>query len=98
MVLKLYTIKDELSGESNPPVPQANDDVAIRTFYQAMRTNDMVADFNLYYVGDYNTETMLFDGLDVPDIIDTNDVKAKIMASFQNKPLPFGESYEKKPV
>lgn len=97
MTLNMYTIKDELSGDSNAPIPQANDDVAIRTFYQSLKLNETVVDYNLYFVGTYDGETMLFDPCQPPRMIDTNDVKKKIMASFaQNMKLPFeGENEEK---
>ncbi|WGL31449.1 nonstructural protein [Dipodfec virus UOA04_Rod_1057] len=88
MTEKLYSVKDELAGVCLPPVPQKNDDVAIRTFYQSMKQNDSVADFNLYFVGTFDSEAGILEPCIPPRIIDTNEAKKKIMAGFaQNKPL-----------
>lgn len=63
MIYKMYSNKDELSGFL-PPIPFTNEEMAKRYFKTLMETNtDMLhnpEDFNLYYLGTYDTESGTF--------------------------------------
>lgn len=60
--IKLYCIRDAKAKRFVSPFSAENDQLAIRSFEGAMRQpgsllHDFPADFALYYVGDFDTES-----------------------------------------
>lgn len=62
MIMRLYSIEDSTAGEYGQPGPITNDNVAIRSFAQLVNEpgsmmNSKPEDFNMYYVGTFETTT-----------------------------------------
>ena len=72
MVNKLYSIRDHKSG-FYPPVVDTNDDTAKRNFSFAMNNNENYAfapaDYDLYYVGSFDSETGLITCDHIPTLV-----------------------------
>lgn len=77
MKLRLYVVRDKLAEDATPPMAFANDDIARRTFFNSMKENPNVCDFDLYFVGTYNTSSMDLEA-SIPELLDTNQEKIKI--------------------
>lgn len=60
MILKCYSIKDELNGYT-VPIPMNSDEVAKRYFHDQLKDNicmrNQPADFSIWYLGEFDTET-----------------------------------------
>lgn len=61
MIYALYTIRDNLVGFGSPMAAE-NDPVAVRMFEHAFKMSDSIfrtrpSEYDLYYIGDYNTDT-----------------------------------------
>lgn len=70
--MKIYAIRD-LNVGFNSPFVESGDAVAIRGFSYAMNNNDMMGfapkDFDLYYLGEYDTEKGQIDAVDLPVLV-----------------------------
>lgn len=64
MIRRLYAVKDDLQGFL-APVSDLNDEVAVRNFlFMVKNSKEMVsnaADFSLFYVGSFDTDSALLD-------------------------------------
>lgn len=64
MEMKMYSIKDELSGFA-PAIPFSNTEMAQRYFKTQLKTNPIMehqpADFSLWEMGTFDTETGFYD-------------------------------------
>lgn len=70
--MKLYTVKDKISGEFAPPFLARTDPAAVRTF-QHMLQGDKIAyaeDFELYRIGEYDVDSGSVQGC-IPVLLDT---------------------------
>lgn len=74
MILKMYSIRDKGTG-FRVPSPFDNDYVAIRSFNAVLHDSSIMSenpsDFALYNVGEYDTDTGIFTGLDEPCLVCT---------------------------
>lgn len=64
MKFNLYTVYDELAEEAGPIFCAKNDSVAQRQ-YDALMVQVLESEkskYHLYYIGEYDSETMLVDG------------------------------------
>ena len=73
MILGVYCIKDAKVGWLTPTVDQ-NDASASRNFVHAMKNTQSILythpkDFDLYRIGDFNSDTGKLLGLEVPDLV-----------------------------
>ena len=58
MVMKLYTIRDNIAEEFGPVFVAKNDNVAKRQFIDLIQENQInITDYTLWYVGDFYPET-----------------------------------------
>lgn len=62
MIMRMYSIEDSTAGEFGQPGPMTNDNVAIRSFGQLINEPGSMMyskpeDFNMYYVGTFETTT-----------------------------------------
>lgn len=76
MIINLYSMKDELVG-FNPPVKFDNDQVAIRSFMELMKTEDYKGirkDLSLYRLGSFDTDSGSFVSELPTKLIDGNSV------------------------
>ena len=76
MIINLYSMKDELVG-FNPPVKFDNDQVAIRSFIELMKTDDYKGirkDLSLYKLGSFDTNSGSFIAELPVKLIDGNSV------------------------
>lgn len=81
MKLGLYSIKDNVTEDCTPPMAFPNAEAALRAFRQSMKSNANVADFDLYYVGRFDSTTMCIDDNGDVSLIDTNEIKKSILES-----------------
>lgn len=60
MITSLYTIYDRTAEDAGPIFEAKNHGIAKRSFFRIIRNVDSVSagDFRLYYLGDFNSETM----------------------------------------
>lgn len=74
MVYRLYSVRDVQVG-FNSPMTDINDNVAIRNFSYAINNpnngimNFEPRDYDLYCIGEFNTDTGLIDHFPVPELI-----------------------------
>lgn len=74
MIQRLYSVKDKLAGFSQP-TPDVSDATAKRNFSYAINNNDAMnfspSDYDLYYVGCFDTNKGLFAGTEsgIPELI-----------------------------
>lgn len=76
MIYNLYSLKDELVG-FNAPVRFDNDQVAIRSFMELMKTDDykgIKKDLSLYKIGSFDTDSGSFITELPTKLIDGNSV------------------------
>lgn len=58
MIIGIYSIFDRLAGLYGSPFYQLKKELAVRQFDYVMKNASMVSgDCDLYYLGEYNTET-----------------------------------------
>ncbi len=71
MKVNIYTIYDSVAKECGPIFQAKNHDVAVRAFHSLMAetSNVISTDYDLYCLGEFNTETCSFVPLDVPSEI-----------------------------
>lgn len=62
MKMSLYTIFDVVAGEAGPVFTAKNDEVAGRSVRATMPKEVDPADFRLYCIGDFDTESMEITG------------------------------------
>lgn len=80
-VMKAYSIKDSKAGIYHPPQYHETHGVAEREFHRLTNdekssVNKYPEDFDLYCVGEYNTQTGVFKSVDTPQhIIKAADIK-----------------------
>ena len=73
MKVNIYTIYDVVAKECGPIFQAKNHDVAVRAFHSLMAetSNVMSTDYDLYCLGEFDTEKCSFVPLDVPSKIST---------------------------
>ena len=66
MKVNIYTIYDTVAKECGPIFQSKNDDVAVRAFHSllAETSNVMTTDYELYCLGEFDTEARTFVPLD----------------------------------
>lgn len=74
MLLKAYSIRDQKGEVFNNPFFQKTHGEAERSFKQAVNDDQTTIskypeDFDLYYLGEYNDQTGVFQSLDTPQHI-----------------------------
>lgn len=73
MRVNFYSIKNRFTDSFNTPFPSENDQVAIYTVRQIVNEQKepsiIPSDFSLYYVGQFDGSTGLFDALDSPAVL-----------------------------
>ena len=71
MKVNIYTIYDSVAKECGPIFQAKNHDVAVRAFHSLMAetSNVMSTDYDLYCLGEFDTEKCSFVPLDVPSKI-----------------------------
>lgn len=78
MIIGVYSMRDKHTGFLTPTF-EVNDQVAIRAFsYALLNTPNSVlgfapADFDLYRLGSFDTDTGLFAQLELPSLIISGD-------------------------
>ena len=74
MIVKLYTIRDVQADRAIQPILRENEGIAVRDFEQMMHDtspfNNNPDDYVLYYIGEWNDETMHIVPSDPTRIID----------------------------
>ena len=65
MVLRLYTVYDRVAQEAGSILIARNDGMALRSMRQALIGNQSEDDYQLWYLGDYDTEMPRIAGLSV---------------------------------
>lgn len=69
--MKMYSVYDAVAKEFGPPVLARNNDVASRMYVQLLAEHRLVqADFILYWIGEYDTETGLVTPVEAPEKVD----------------------------
>lgn len=72
MIMKMYSIKDELNGYTTP-IPIPSDDVAKRYFKEQVMTNPTIKnskeDFSIWRMGTFNTKTGVYEN-EVPVLLE----------------------------
>ena len=68
MKVNIYTIYDSVAKECGPIFQAKNHDVAVRAFHSLMAeaSNVLSTDYDLYCLGEFDTEKCSFVPLDVP--------------------------------
>ena len=71
MKVNIYTIYDSVAKECGPIYQAKNHDVAVRAFHSLMSetSNVLSTDYDLYCLGEFDTEKCSFVPLDVPSEI-----------------------------
>ena len=71
MKVNIYTIYDSVAKECGPIFQAKNHDVAVRAFHSLMAetSNVMSTDYDLYCLGEFDTERCSFVALEVPSVI-----------------------------
>lgn len=68
MIRNLYTIRDEASGLFMRPTTSETNDVAIRDFDYAVKSNELMSykptDFSLWLIGHYDDVTGVIESID----------------------------------
>lgn len=80
METRVYSILDCLAHEWANPFVAKNDEVAARLFTRSFPQGIDPAEYELYYVGDFDTETGTLSGTVAP--------KKVFVAPFTPKPIP----------
>ena len=61
MIIELYSINDQATQEFTPPFAVASEKAALRVFEEILETDTIKRkhkeDFNLYFMGEMNTDT-----------------------------------------
>jgi hypothetical protein len=60
--MRVYTIKDQVAGESGPLFFAKNEKIAIRNFTSLMAKSPSKDDYTLYEIGQYDPETLKLTG------------------------------------
>lgn len=71
MKYSIYAIRDDATGEFSLPFFCQNDDVAHRTMFDVLSNRESMLflhseDYHVYVLGDFDSETGLFQALDAP--------------------------------
>lgn len=73
MIQKMYTIYDKIAQEAGPIYTAKNHGIAFRQKRQAIAQAEIKEDFDLLYLGDFETETMLITPNKTPIHIDFDE-------------------------
>lgn len=66
MVVKLYSVCDTVAEEFGPIYSCKNDEVAKRAFHDLIKDSSSPVDYNLYFLGTFNTDTGFIDSATLP--------------------------------
>ena len=79
MKVNIYTIYDVVAKECGPIFQSKNHDVAVRAFKSLISDtpNVNVSDYDLYCLGEFDTEKCSFVALEVPSIIPVDNSEDK---------------------
>lgn len=77
MKVNIYTIYDSVAKEAGPIFQSKNHDVAVRAFKSLISDtpNVKLSDYDLYCLGEFDTEKCSFVPLDVPFIIPVDNLE-----------------------
>ena len=80
MKVNIYTIYDSVAKECGPIFQSKNHDVAVRAFKSLISDtpNVNVSDFDLYYLGEFDTETCSLVPLEVPFTIPVDNSEVDV--------------------
>lgn len=66
MIVKLYSVCDTVAEEFGPIYSCKNDEVAKRAFHDLIKDSSTPLDYDLYFVGTFNTDTGFIDSATLP--------------------------------
>lgn len=74
MIYPVYTIRDVKVGFDTQFLVQVNEAAAVRAFEQAVNSPGTMlgfkpSDFELYHIGNFDTDKGFFDGFKVPEFV-----------------------------
>ena len=66
MIVKLYSVCDTVAEEFGPIYSCKNDEVAKRAFHDLIKDSSSPLDYDLYFLGTFNTDTGFIDSVTLP--------------------------------
>ena len=66
MIVKLYSVFDSVAEEFGPIYSCKNDEVAKRAFHELIKDSSSSLDYDLYFLGTFNTDTGFIDSVTLP--------------------------------
>ena len=66
MIVKLYSVCDTVAEEFGPIYSCKNDEVAKRAFHDLIKDSSSPLDYDLYFLGYFNTDTGFIDSVTLP--------------------------------
>ena len=80
MIVKLYSVCDTVAEEFGPIYSCKNDEVAKRAFHDLIKDSPSPLDYDLYFLGTFNSDTGFIDPVTLPvrvNLVSSSDDKVE---------------------